>query len=342
MSPRTYNERLKLTGAAILVFRPSTSLPAVASISHGPHAFTDERLDSMQDAGLVHFGGHGYPDRIVDGLSGRQAKELRLPTSVVFNGACYTGVTHRWFEQWTGNGTVSEQTVASDDCFCLNLLQNDVIAYLAALHADHGIPVYQEMEYMAYSGASLGDVMRHTHNGVILGNGGQLPPLDRLTDGMPSPQWTPSDIMLKGTAARVLFGDPALIVTDAFTEPPFETSTAAVHSDQLRITAKLVNTELKSEFTDTYHSDLSSDKQQFNDRALVRVELPEQWEDVRSVQVTSVQAGGENLTHRLVGYAVEVDHGIRRLHVQVDVPTTGYMQSRLRRAGATVILKVSR
>lgn len=140
----------------------------------------------------------------------------------------------------------------------------------------------------------------------------------------------------------MLFGDPALIVTDAFTEPPFETSTAAVHSDQLRITAKLVNTELKSEFTDTYHSDLSSDKQQFNDRALVRVELPEQWEDVRSVQVTSVQAGGENLTHRLVGYAVEVDHGIRRLHVQVDVPTTGYMQSRLRRAGATVILKVSR
>jgi len=315
---------------------------ALASISHGPHAFSDERLDSMQDAGLVHFGGHGYPDRIVDGLSGRQAKELRLPTSVVFNGACYTGVTHRWFEQWTANGTLSEQAVASDDSFCLNLLQNDVIAYLAALHPDHGIPVYQEMEYMAYTGASLGDVMRHTHNGVILGNGGQLPTLERFADGMPSPQWTPSDIMLKGTAARVLFGDPALIVTDAFTKPPFETSTAAVHSDQLRITAKLVNTELKSEFTDTYYSDLSSDKQLFNDRGLIRVELPEQWEDVRSVQVTSVQAGAENLTHRLVGYAVEVDHDIRRLHVQVDVPTTGYMQSRLRRAVATVILEVSR
>ena len=29
---------------------------------------------------------------------------------------------------------------------------------------------------MAYSGASLGNVMRHTHNGVILGSGGRLPP----------------------------------------------------------------------------------------------------------------------------------------------------------------------
>ena len=54
------------------------------------------------------------------------------------------------------------------------------------------------------------------------------------------------------------------------------------------------------------------------------------------------QAGGQELPHRLVGQVVEVDQGIRRLHVQVDVPTTGYMQSRLRRAGATVILSVSR
>ena len=60
----------------------------------------------------------GYPDGIVDGLSGRQAKDLRLPPSIVFNGACYTGVTHCWFEQWTTSGTVSEQRVASENCFC--------------------------------------------------------------------------------------------------------------------------------------------------------------------------------------------------------------------------------
>jgi hypothetical protein len=315
---------------------------ALASISHGPNAFTDERLDSMRDAGLVHFGGHGYPDRIVDGLSGQQAKALQLPGSVVFNGACYTGVTHRWFEQWTAAGTVKERTVARGDSFCLNLLQNNVIAYLAALHPDHGIPVYQEMEYMAYTGASLGDVMRHTHNGVILGSGGRLPQVEPFTDGMPSPQWTPSDIMLKGTAARVLFGDPALIVTDAFTKPPFDISKTAIDGDQFTITAELVNTELKSEFTDTYHADLASDKQLFNDRAQIRIDLPDGWEEVGSCRVTSVQAGGQDLRHRLVGQAVEIDQGSRHLHVQVDVPTTGYMQSRLRRAGTAITLSVCR
>jgi hypothetical protein len=295
----------------------------------------------MHDAGFIHLGGHGYPDRIVDGISGRQAKMLQLPPCVVFNGACYTGVTHRWFEQWTANGTVGEQTVATEDSFCLNLLANGVIAYLAALHPDHGIPVYQEMEYMAYTGASLGEVMRHTHNGVILGNGGQLPRFETFSDDMPSPKWTPTDVMLKGTAARVLFGDPALVVTEEFTKPPFVAS-MAVEADQLRITAVLANNALKSEYTDTYHADLASNKQLFNDRAFVTCDLPDGWERVDSVNVSSVRVGGQELPNRLVGYAVETDDEVRRLHVQVDVPTTGYMQSRFRRAGATVVLEVSR
>ena len=235
-----------------------------------------------------------------------------------------------------------DRTVPADECFCLNLLGNSAVAYLAALHPDHGIPVYQEMEYLAFSGASLGDVMRHTHNGVILGNGGELPTLEPLTGNMPSPQWTPSDVMLKGTAARVLFGDPALIVSDAFTEPPFEISTAAIGSDQLRITAVLTNTKLKSEYTDTYHADLASNKRLFNDRALITVELPDGWEEVGAVDVSSVRASGRELQHRLVGYVVEADKRIRRLHVQVDMPTTGYMESPFRQGGATVVLSASR
>jgi len=315
---------------------------ALNSISHGTTGFTDDRLDSMQDAGLIHFGGHGYPDRIVDGLTGQQANRLQIPPCVVFNGACYTGVTCRWYEQWTANGIVRDRSVAADECFCLNLLKNSAVAYLAALHPDHGIPVYQEMEYLAYSGASLGDVMRHTLNGVILGNGGELPIFEPFTGNMPSPQWAPSEVMLKGTAARVLFGDPALIVTDAFTKPPFDTSTEVIDSNKLRITAVLTNTELKSEYTDTYHADLASNKQLFNDRALIIVELPAGWDEVESVEVSSVKASGRDLQHRLVGYVVESDDKINRLHVQVDVPTTGYMQSPFRRAGATVVLSVSR
>ena len=315
---------------------------ALSSISHGTHGFTDTRLGSMQSAGLIHLGGHGYPDRIVDGLKARQAKMLKLSPCVVFNGACYTGVTSRSFNQWTANGTVKHQTVAADECFCLNLLGNSAVAYLAALHPDHGIPVYQEMEYLAYSGASLGDVMRHTHTGVILGNGGKLPALEPSTDDMPSPKWTPSDVMLKGTASRVLFGDPAMIISDAFTKPPFKNSAVVIGANQLQITAVLTNTKLKSEYTDTYHADLASNKRLFNDRALITVELPESWNGVKAVEVSSVQAGGQELQHHLRGYVVEADHNIHRLHVQVDLPTTGYMQSPFRQAGATVVLNVIR
>lgn len=314
---------------------------ASSSISHGVEAFTAARLHSMSDAGIVHFGGHGYPDGIVDGLSGDLAGELELPPAVVFNGACYTGVTHRWFEQWTAGGTVTEHTVAPEDCFCLNLLQNSVVGYLAALHPDHGIPVYQEMEYLAYSGASLGDVMRHTHDGVIIANGGVLPAFETFESGMPSPQWNPSEVMLKGTAARILFGDPAMIVSEAFTTPPFDV-TVDHDADELTITGELANPELKSEYTDTYHADLASNPQLFNDRALITVDLPDGWESITDLQIGVVQAGGQELPHRLVSYAVETSLGTHRLHVQIDLPTTGYMESTFRQEGARVVVSARR
>ena len=339
-SQATQNSFIQQRGCFMIpVYQERTAL---ASISHGTRGFTNNRLDSMQDAGLIHLGGHGYPDRIVDGLQGQQSNQLKLSPCIVFNGACYTGVTSRWFNQWTANGTVKSETIDTEKCFCLNLLSNNVIAYLAALHPDHGIPVYQEMEYLAYSGKSLGDVIRHSHNGVILGNGGALPTFEPFRDKMPSPKWTPSDVMLKGTAARILFGDPALIVAEAFAKPPFEVTISHINSDQLKITALLTNTQLKSEYTDTYHSDLSSNQRLFNDRALIVVDLPEDWTKISSVEVSAALAAGQDIQNRLVGYTIEKEGKRQRLHAQVDLPTTGYMLSAFRQKGSTIVLKVSR
>lgn len=309
----------------------------ITTISHGTQGFTGERLDSMANAGLVHFGGHGYPDRIEEGLLGRHVRDLELAPCVVFNGACYTGVTGRWYE--VSSGTVEERQVESDESFCLAILSSNVITYLAALHADHGIPVYQEMEYIATTGASLGDLIKHTHDGVVMGAGGELPHLPELDEGTKLADWTPADFMLRGTAARVLFGDPALIVTDAFTDPPFDITLDHADDGSLAVRASLRNAALRSTFTDTYYSDMSA-TDQFNDRALIVCELPEEWETVGSVGVVRVQAGGEALRHRLIGFAVEQDRGVRRLYVQVDLASTGYMQSEFRRVGAQVELVV--
>lgn len=308
-----------------------------STISHGPQGFTEDRLASMDGAGLLHFGDHGHPDRVDDGLDGQQVRRLKMAPSVVFNGACYTGVTGRWYDFTTG--VFVEKQVPPEQCFCLGLLANHAVAYLAALHPDHGIPVYQEMEYLAFTGAPLGDIIKHTHDGVILASGAALPAW-AIRGGTPVPATTPSEIMRQGTAARVLFGDPALIATDAITAAPFEIALTPSGEGAWKIVAVLKNADLKSTFTDTYHADLASDPNLFNDRALVTCELPERCGAVKDVRVVRVSARGKTLPHRLVGFAVEKDDAVRRLHVQVDVPTSGYMQSDLRQAGATVELEI--
>ena len=311
----------------------------LTTISHGTNAFNSERLGSLDAAGVVHFGGHGYPERIVEGVTAAQARQLKLAPCVVFNGACYTGVTGRWYDF---RDKIFARQVAVEDCFCLAMLDNNVLGYLAALSPDHGIPVYQEMEFLATDGASLGDIIKHTHDGVIVAHGGKLPAFELFRDGMARPQWTPADFMLKGTASRVLFGDPALLLTRAFTEPAFEVKLRPDGTNTCRATATLKNTNLKSTFTDTYFSDLSSVPNLFNDRALLTCRVPEGWNGVKQIEVLEVKANGTSIKGRLQGFAVEEDAGRRLLHVQIDLPTKGYMQSDFRAPGATVELRLLR
>jgi hypothetical protein len=329
------NDFFKMPGSAMIPVLGRRM--AVSTVSHAPRAFTGERIHSMDGAGLVHFGGHGYPDRVVDCLNGPFLRRARLSPCVIFSGACYTGVTGRWFE--IQNGRVAEQHVAPQHSFCLGALANNAVGYLAALHPDHGVPVYQEMEYLAWSGAALGEVMKHTHDGVILGAGGRLPALPDLRAGAPATGQTPAEIMLHGTAARVLFGDPALAVCSAFTGLPFETAVTAGPDGGLTVRATLRNPELLTTFADTYHDDLAWQKNGFNDRALISCELPAGVDKVSAVELVRAVAGGRELSGRVIGFGVEEDAGRRLLHVQVDLPSTAYMRSDFRRAGATVELR---
>lgn len=313
---------------------------AAQSINHGSDGFDDGKLSLLNRIGLIHFGGHGYPDRIVGGLTSAQAKRLDLAPCVVFNGACYTGVVHRWFDYDYEHNRMAERTVTPADCFALNLLDRQVVAYLAALHPDHGIPVYQEMEYLASSRASLGDVIKSTYDGIVLGSGGKLPVFEPFRDGQAVPHWSPSEIMLKGTAARVLYGDPALIVTAPPVQPALE-MTLKQEGNALSVRAEVANRKMLQSLTDTFHGDLAHGTD-FNDRALFAVDLPEGWTSIARVEIMSVKAGSNDLPHRLVGYAVESDQGHNRLHIQVDAPNQALKGSFFRLSKAAVELRVSR
>ena len=268
-------------------------------------------------------------------MNGPYVQKLKLSPCIAFNGACYTGVTSTWFDMRSGK--LKEQKVDASKSFCLGILTNNVIAYFASLHPDHGIPVYQEMEYMAASGASLGEIIKHTYDGVVLGNGGKLPDFETLADGMIL-NWSPKEIMLKGTASRVLFGDPAYVPAEAFSSPPFDVK-IRIKEEELEIVAILVNPILKSTYTDTYHSEMSETRQ-FNDRALLVFTLPDGWDIIKKISISDVTGDGKSIKHRLVGYAVESDGKKSILHIQIDLLSSGYMQSQFRQKGAMIRLIV--
>lgn len=310
----------------------------VTTISHGLEGFTAEKMKLMEDAGFVHYGGHGYPDRVVDSLNGVWVRKIRFAPGLFFNGACYTGVPHGWFDMM--GPKVTRKTVKASESFCLGVLASGPVAYFAALHADHGIPVYQEMEYLACTGAPLGDVIKYTHDGVVLGGGGRLPVFDEFKDGMPHQARTPADFMLKGTASRVLYGDPSLKVLEPFADPSFDV-TCAAQGQALQVTATIKNLKLKSTFTETYYSEMSQTKQ-FNDRALVTCKLPDNWRAVSGIAQLSVTSGGQALTGKLIGFGVEQDGGANLLYVLIDLPSTGYQDGPFRKAGAKVSFTANR
>jgi hypothetical protein len=305
------------------------------SISHGREGFRKERLSSLSGAGLVHFGGHGYPDRVVDCLNGPYVRRVPLAPCVVFSGTCYTGVTGRWWD--VGSGTFQSRQVTASLSFALGILANKSIGYLAALHADHGIPVYQEMEFLAYSGASLGNAIKHTLDGVIIASGGKPLPVGQLAEGSPV-SWTAAEFMLWGTASRILFGDPALRVMEKFCDPPFVVRQQALPGAML-ITAAVKNSGLKSTFSDAYFSDLALSGT-FNDRILISCPWPVAWRDIETPRIVRMNAQGRSLPCRLVGWAWEMDLEKTVLQIQVDVQSTGFMQSLMREPGSEIEILV--
>jgi hypothetical protein len=239
-------------------------------------------------------------------------------------------------------GIVQEKSVEASNSFCLNMLQNNVIAYLASLHPDHGMPVYQEMEYMALKGASLGEVIKYTYDSVVLGNGGQIPKFETLSQGQSSPGWTPKEIMLKGTASRVLFGDPSLRIMNPIpVEEPLK-FTVENKPDKLIIGAIMNNPQYKAIFTDTFNDTLAFQKNMFNDRALFSIQLPSGFENPSSVKVLGAAHGPTTIKYKLQGWSVEKDRDNHLLHVQIDLASQGFMQSEWRNKGAAVGLEVQK
>jgi len=331
------NDRLILWGRANCL-PPLKGGFKLDSMNHGRRGYPDDRLDALEGWGFIHLGGHGVPDRIEQGLTAGQIAKVTLRHAVIFNGACWTGVTRRSFDWRTGR----IRAVETEDSFCLNALERGAAAYLAALHPDHGIPVYQEMERMFWTGESLGEVMKHTYDQVVVASGGKRPALPRWRDGERPPVLGRGKVELYGTAARVLFGDPRLRPTRSVVKPPYGIKVKPVQGG-FRIAARMRNADLRFTHMDTFAGDLAANPMQFNDRFYLQAPVPAEFPAgtrIESVEVVSAKAKRKDVKHRLVGFALEEWDGRRILHVQVDFPTRGYQVSDIRNPSAHLELLV--
>ncbi len=280
-------------------FLPALSGLKVLTLGHGPGLPPAAALESMATAGLLHLGGHGLPDRVTEGMTASQARQLQLPPAFVFNGCCYGGVTGRYYE--AGGWKTARSS------FCLAVLSRRPLAYFASLHPDHGMPVYQEIERLAWEGGSAGSLIKATHDEVILSLGAARMPV--LKAGQP-PAWTPGQMMLYGTASRVLFGDPAVVL-----ELPRVAAPLALAEGEVRVQ----NPALAASLTDTFAGDLCSTPNMFNARAVFLLSGQKS-----PVTITGVTVGQKALRYRVVGQAVELGRGLR---VQVDCESTGMFRS---------------
>jgi hypothetical protein len=292
------------------------------SLNHGKRGYPDAQLGRLSGFGFVHLHGHGWPDRIDCGLTAEQLQKVDWRHAIVWNGACYTGVTSRWFDA-TG-GAVVEKTAPSS--FCLSLLERGTSAYFAALHPDHGAPVMQEVEYAFSTGAPLGLVLKHTHDALVLARGGKPIALPRWKAGPPPAPPVRGQVEFDGTAARVLFGDPRAQPVPRVCSEALAVETAPLDGGGLRIAVRPQNVDLAWTPVDVFHWDLVGGKAPFNHCLRVRVAVPPGFAPTE-VRVRAAQNDGVELEHRLVGFALEDWHGERFLHVQVDFAAKDLIRS---------------
>jgi hypothetical protein len=89
---------------------------------------------------------------------------------------------------------------------------------------------------------------------------------------------------------------------------------------------------------DTFESDMAAQTNGFNDRVYVQVPIPA---DMRIGYLAAHAATNvQPVNCRVVGHAVETWKRSRSLHVQVDLPSTGYQQGPIRAQFSQVRLTI--
>jgi len=226
----------KKPAKSVLEFGPSRQPRALTGAA--PHAWADgfksrklshpedeadvpKLLRAAKGIGVLSAWGHGMPDGVDHGMTGRALREsgLDLHPALYFSGPCYCGVTGRWFG--LERGAVTEKRVAPEDSFLLALIKARVTAAFAGLDPDRGETNHHELDHVLLTGDPLGMASKSTYDDVVVAYRRPELKLPRYEVGKRRPYRDIHDNMISGSACRALFGDPRFRPFPKAGEDPF-------------------------------------------------------------------------------------------------------------------------
>lgn len=282
-------------------------------------AFLERRLPLLADCDVVTFVGHGMPHEVIGGPTAADLAGLDLQDAVVLNVACYTGVTHAWFEDDWRAGVVRRREVALADSFGLAVLGAGAVGYTAYLCPRPAGPELEtDLAALVADGASLGEARRRDYDKTVLGFlgfGAERLALSPVADGMAlrPDRDAVRDLMLEGATGGVLFGDPACVPFERRDdEAPVAIEVEAVDG-ALRVRARAAAMAVWLHCADP--------TARWGRTMAMRVHarVPLAGRLVEDVVVDELRVGNRTQPSRVL-WAVEHDHGQRFLQCKVNWP----------------------
>jgi hypothetical protein len=140
---------------------------------------------------------------------------VELFPAVVVNGACHSAVTRRTMVGpdivstfGDTGGLIRFWDLPPEQSFPLMAIRAGATAYIGALAANNANRVSIEEWWIRRGGVALGEVVKRTHDELVLADPDGVLALDLFADGASEPAGTP---MFEDCLSRVLFGDPAFV-----------------------------------------------------------------------------------------------------------------------------------
>lgn len=294
----------------------------------GDRDFVKKHLPSLADCDAVTFAGHGYPREVVGGPTFAELAGLDLGDAVVLNVACYTGVTHRWFEDDYQAAVMRQREVPLDESFGLSVLHAGAVGYTAYVcPRPAGPELDTDLAALIADGCSLGDARRRDYDKTVLGFlgfGEERLQLEPVADGAKfSRQREPvRDMMLEGATGGVLFGDPACVPFVAKKDESPVALTFDSRDGAIVVRAKASVTALYLQCSDP----TAEWGKTMAMKVHARVPLGDR--HVTDVVVEELRIGRDAQPSRVL-WAIEDDHGKRFVQLRVNFPRGEQMNGAL-------------